>query len=142
MHVRQCPVNLGHVQEAQQYWERVLEGVDKPNAVELRAALDLRHLLGLPTSGCARTGQGRSGRTPLFSLFCQIKRQHPTKVVLVRVGEFHECVGLDAVLLVQWAGLNPMGSGNPPRAGCPHMNLRRTLQCLTDANLSVVGGAP
>ena len=47
-------------------------------------------------------------------------------------------MGTDAVLLVQHAGLNQMGSGNPPRAGCPHMNLRRTLQCLVDANLSVV----
>ena len=28
-------------------------------------------------------------------------------------------MGIDAVLLVQHAGLNPMGSGVPPRAGCP-----------------------
>ena len=59
-------------------------------------------------------------------------------MLLVRVGEFYETMGTDAVLLVQHAGLNQMGSGNPPRAGCPHMNLRRTLQCLVAANLSVV----
>lgn len=35
------------------------------------------------------------------------------------MGEFYEAVGIDAVLLVQHAGLNPMGSGVPPRAGCP-----------------------
>lgn len=37
----------------------------------------------------------------------------------LQVGEFYEAVGIDAVLLVQHAGLNPMGSGVPPRAGCP-----------------------
>ena len=49
-------------------------------------------------------------------------------------------MGTDAVVLVQWAGLNPMGSTHmPPRAGCPHMNIRRTLQSLVEeANLSVV----
>ena len=50
----------------------------------------------------------------------------------------------NAVVLVQWAGLNPMGSTHmPPRAGCPHMNIRRTLQSLVEeANLSVVRSLP
>lgn len=56
------------------------------------------------------------------------------------MGEFYEAMGTDAVVLVQWAGLNPMGKTHmPPRAGCPHMNIRRTLQSLVEeANLSVV----
>lgn len=59
---------------------------------------------------------------------------------VLQVGEFYETMGTDAVLLMQWAGLNPMGQGNPPRAGCPVGNIRRTLQSLVqDANLSVVG---
>ena len=58
----------------------------------------------------------------------------------LQVGEFYEAMGTDAVVLVQWAGLNPMGSTHmPPRAGCPHTNIRRTLQSLVEeANLSVV----
>jgi hypothetical protein len=58
----------------------------------------------------------------------------------LQVGEFYEAMGTDAVVLVQWAGLNPMGSMHmPPRAGCPHTNIRRTLQSLVEeANLSVV----
>ncbi len=49
-------------------------------------------------------------------------------------------MGTDAVLLVQHAGLNPMGQGDPPRAGCPVVNLRRTVQDLVEgAGLSVVG---
>lgn len=54
-----------------------------------------------------------------------------------QVGEFYEAVGTDAVLLVQHAGLNPMGAGNPPRAGCPRQNLRRTVEDLVKAGLSV-----
>lgn len=56
----------------------------------------------------------------------------------LQVGEFFESVGIDAVLLVQHAGLNPMGAGDPPRAGCPRGNLRRTVEDLVRAGLSVV----
>ena len=55
----------------------------------------------------------------------------------MQVGEFYEAVGIDAVLLVQHAGLNPMGDGVPPRAGCPRQNLRRTVDDLVGAGLSV-----
>ena len=54
------------------------------------------------------------------------------------MGEFYETIGIDAVLLVQHAGLNPMGSGVTPRAGCPRQNLRRTVDDLVSAGLSVV----
>lgn len=59
--------------------------------------------------------------------------------VCLQVGEFYETMGTDAVLLVQHAGLNPMGQGDPPRAGCPIGNLRRTVADLVEqAGLSVV----
>lgn len=58
---------------------------------------------------------------------------------VAQVGEFYETQGMDAVVLVQWAGLNPMGRSSPPRAGCPVVNLRRTLDDLVQgAGLSVV----
>lgn len=71
--------------------------------------------------------------TPCLTLYTQ---PHPAS--LWQVGEFFESVGIDAVLLVQHAGLNPMGAGNPPRAGCPRVNLRRTVADLVHAGLSVV----
>ncbi|EIE20036.1 hypothetical protein COCSUDRAFT_58259 [Coccomyxa subellipsoidea C-169] len=121
--------------EAQAHWEGVLGGVDRPAAREMMAQLDLRHLLGL----AGGTTYGRGRKAPLLPFFTSVKREHPTKVLLVRVGEFYETMGTDAVVLMQWAGLNPMGAGNPPRAGCPAANIRRTLQCLVqEANLSVV----
>lgn len=57
----------------------------------------------------------------------------------MQVGEFYETMGIDAVLLVQHAGLNAMAQGDPPRAGCPVANLRRTISDLVEqAGLSVV----
>jgi hypothetical protein len=56
-----------------------------------------------------------------------------------QVGEFYETMGCDAVLLVEYAGLNPMGNSDLPRAGCPIQNLLRTLRDLVEgAGLSVV----
>jgi hypothetical protein len=41
-----------------------------------------------------------------------------------QVGEFYESIGIDACVLVEYAGLNPFGglhSDSVPRAGCPVM---------------------
>ena len=49
--------------------------------------------------------------------------QQSTPSVVLQVGEFYETYGIDAVLMVQWAGLNPMGRASrlsPPRAGEHH----------------------
>lgn len=57
----------------------------------------------------------------------------------MQCGDFYEAVGIDAVLLVQFAGLNPMGRRKPPQAGCPKQNIRRVLADLVEnAALSVV----
>ncbi|CAM9785244.1 unnamed protein product, partial [Phaeothamnion confervicola] len=57
------------------------------------------------------------------------------QVLLIRVGEFYETFGADAVMLVQHAGLNPMGGR--ARAGCPIANVQQTLDGLTAAGLTV-----
>eukprot|EP00854_Cymbomonas_tetramitiformis_P006124 gene6124-7347_t len=46
-------------------------------------------------------------------------------------------MGYDAVMLVQYCSLNPMGTTGVPRAGCPLQNLRRTLDDLTSSGFSV-----
>lgn len=41
---------------------------------------------------------------------------------LFQVGDFYEAIGIDACILVEYAGLNPFGglrSDSIPRAGCP-----------------------
>lgn len=57
---------------------------------------------------------------------------------LQRQGDFYEAYGHDAVMLVEHAGLNPMGSGPVAKAGCPVSNLRPMLRDLTDAGFSVL----
>ena len=43
------------------------------------------------------------------------------------------------MLLVQFAGLNPMGNRSPPRAGCPKGNIHRVLADLVQgAGFTVV----
>ena len=69
------------MQEAQEYWRKVLEGVDRPVAKMMMANLDLRHLMGILVS--ATRGRGR--KAPLLPFYEDIKEQHPTKVLLVRV---------------------------------------------------------
>lgn len=42
----------------------------------------------------------------------------------LQVGDFYEAIGIDACILVEYAGLNPFGglrSDSIPRAGCPVM---------------------
>jgi hypothetical protein len=100
--------------DVQRYWEEVLEGVDKPTAKKLLAFVDPSLPLGLnvaPAGAAVAPGDGRRGsRPPLYPFFLKTKKLHPTKVLLVRVGEFYETTGIDAILLVQHAGLNPMVS--------------------------------
>ncbi|DBA71803.1 TPA: hypothetical protein ACH3X2_010997 [Trebouxia sp. C0005] len=123
--------------EVWQYWQQLLEAVDKPAAKKLIKNLDMSNPLGIKHSLGQRRG-AKYSKAPLYPFFLDTKKKHPTKVLLVRVGEFYETMGTDAVMLVQHAGLNPMGQGDPPRAGCPVVNLRRTISDLVEqAGLSV-----
>ena len=64
-----------------------------------------------------------------------------------QVGEFYEAVGMDAVLLMEFCALNPMGSPDKasnkdefvPRAGCRVEAVVRVLKDLTTAGFHVVG---
>mmetsp|Transcript_7861 Transcript_7861/g.11940 ORF Transcript_7861/g.11940 Transcript_7861/m.11940 type:complete len:979 (+) Transcript_7861:16-2952(+) len=63
------------------------------------------------------------------------KEVHPEMIILVRVGEFYETWGIDAVMLVEYAGLNAMGG--KPRAGCPIRNIQQTLDALTAQGFTI-----
>jgi len=97
-------------QDIQEYWDNVLEGVDKPSAKRLIQFIDTSAPLGLPN--LFQGGNGVKSRPPAFSFFHETKKDYPDKIVLVRVGEFYETIGIDAILLVQHAGLNPMVCGS------------------------------
>jgi hypothetical protein len=115
------------------HWDALLADLHRPSAARLASRLDTSRALGFPAT--ARL----TGVPALIIDLVKREAAHPTKVALTRVGEFYEAYGADAVLLVEHAGLNPMGDGWPvPKAGCPAGNLRRTLADLVEgAGLSV-----
>ena len=96
--------------------------------------------LGVDTSlRGASKGTGKAGgRKTLYDYALEVKAQHPRKVLLIRVGEFYEALGYDAVMLVMHAGLNPMGLTGVPRAGCPLVKVQETLDRLTSRGFSAV----
>ncbi|KAK3258887.1 DNA mismatch repair ATPase msh1, partial [Cymbomonas tetramitiformis] len=116
-----------------EYWAREMDKVERPAARNLLARLDFTDPLGVnfELKGAAK------GKNTLYDFVTTVKRLHPRKVVLLQVGDFFEAMGYDAVMLVQYCSLNPMGTTGVPRAGCPLQNLRRTLDDLTSSGFSV-----
>lgn len=108
----------------------------KPSSVQLIKKLTYTNILGLDVS--LRNGSLKEGTLNMELL--QFKSRFPCEVLLCRVGDFYEAIGFDACVLVEYAGLNPFGglrSDSIPRAGCPVVNLRQTLDDLTRNGFSV-----
>ncbi|XP_062166948.1 DNA mismatch repair protein MSH1, mitochondrial isoform X3 [Alnus glutinosa] len=118
------------------WWKERLEMCRKPSTVQLVKRLTYSNLLGLDVN--LKNGSLKEGTLNWEML--QFKSRFPREVLLCRVGEFYESIGIDACILVEYAGLNPFGglrSDSVPRAGCPIMNLRQTLDDLTRNGYSV-----
>lgn len=105
-----------------------------PPAVTNPVAQRLRARLRFDTSPLGLSPEERRG-VPLVADMDEWKGAHPDKVVLARCGEFYETSGVDAVMLVNYAGLNAMGS--KIRAGCPAGNVRATLRKLVEVRPSL-----
>jgi len=99
---------------------------------EVLRYLDCDNPLGVDVT---RTGISIAGPATIYKVTLDAKRAHPRAIVLCRVGDFYETLGFDAALIVEHAGLNPMGAA-PFRAGCPWGSLHATLRKLTDAGWS------
>jgi hypothetical protein len=97
-------------------WLNRLERVQRPAAKALISQLTADNELGF----VAATGPAKKGT--LLEYVMQQKSAHPDKVILTRVGEFYETYGVDAIMLVEHCGLNPMGS--KAKAGCPVRNVQ------------------
>lgn len=112
---------------SRRYWQSRLSELSKPAAVSLVPRLSTENVL------CFENEAKREGTLADFAAAEKAKR--PDALLLIRVGEFYEAFGLDALMLVQHAGLNPMG--RKCRAGCPASNLQATLDSCTQAGLTV-----
>uniref|UniRef100_A0A0A0L490 DNA mismatch repair proteins mutS family domain-containing protein n=2 Tax=Cucumis sativus TaxID=3659 RepID=A0A0A0L490_CUCSA len=118
------------------WWKETVESCKKPSSVQLVKRLDFSNLLGLDTN--LKNGSLKEGT--LNCEILQFKAKFPREVLLCRVGDFYEAIGIDACILVEYAGLNPFGGqrmDSIPKAGCPVVNLRQTLDDLTRNGFSV-----
>ncbi|KAL8048289.1 hypothetical protein ABFX02_07G054400 [Erythranthe guttata] len=118
------------------WWKERIQLCRKPSSVVLVQRLSFSNLLGVDAT--LRNGSLKEGTLNWEIL--QFKSKFPREVLLCRVGEFYEAIGVDACILVEYAGLNPFGglrSDSIPRAGCPVVNLRQTLDDLTRNGFSV-----
>eukprot|EP00466_Bigelowiella_natans_P010135 jgi/Bigna1/82345/fgenesh1_pg.91_\ len=115
-----CTGPQGHVS---QYWMQHLRRVTRPSARELIKQLVPSNALGYD-HGMVNVKKGT-----LMHFAISEKEKHPNKVILLRVGEFFETYGVDAIMLVEWASLNSMAGR--ARAGCPYKNVQATLNGLT-----------
>ncbi|KAJ6721679.1 DNA MISMATCH REPAIR PROTEIN MSH1 MITOCHONDRIAL [Salix viminalis] len=118
------------------WWKDKLQRCRKPSTANLVKRLMYSNLLGLDAS--LKNGSLKEGNLNWEML--QFKSKFPREVLLCRVGDFYESIGIDACILVEYAGLNPFGglrSDSVPRAGCPVVNLRQTLDDLTRNGYSV-----
>ena len=110
------------------YWLHELSKLTKPAAKMLIPQLNGDTPLGYePITGPAKKGT-------LLDFTIQQKYEHEDKVILMRSGEFYETYGIDALMLINYCGLNAMG--NKCKAGCPVKNIQSTLDGLTSAGLS------
>ncbi|KAJ3706354.1 hypothetical protein LUZ61_010059 [Rhynchospora tenuis] len=118
------------------WWKEKVEICKKPSTVHLTKRLSYSNLLGMDAT--LKNGSLKEGTLNMEIL--HFKSRFPREVLLCRVGDFYEAVGFDACILVEYAGLNPMGglhSDGVPKAGCPVVNLRQTLDDLTRHGFSV-----
>ena len=109
------------------FWRQRLRQLTKPAVLALIPSLSPSNVL------CWENQNKISGSLVEFAV--EAKARHPDMVLLIRVGDFYEAFGLDALMLVEYAGLNPMG--RKARAGCPVSNVQATLDGLTGAGLTV-----
>ncbi|KAG0526548.1 hypothetical protein BDA96_06G155300 [Sorghum bicolor] len=118
------------------WWKEKMEKCRKPSSVQLTQRLVYSNILGLDPN--LRNGSLKDGTLNMEILL--FKSKFPREVLLCRVGDFYEAIGFDACILVEHAGLNPFGglrSDSIPKAGCPVVNLRQTLDDLTRCGYSV-----
>ena len=106
-----------------------------PMRASAEALLSNAHVLDFDRNPLGWGASPSRRKGTLHDFVCRQKEAHPDKVLLVRVGEFYEAFGLDAILLVEHCGLNPMGG--KARSGCPLQNVQQTINGLTEAGLSV-----
>ena len=142
--------------EARHYKNMLKDSANRPTVKNMLRRIDATDPLGVDMTlrGCSSRlydgilrkkktetktgGAGGALTLTVYDFARQTQEKHPQKILLIRVGDFYECFGWNAVCLVAHAGLNPMGNTGVPRAGCPKNKVQETLDRLTSHGHSVV----
>jgi len=131
---------LSHNNKIDPYWKDILLGLTTHSAQKLVAQLRPTCPFGFsrdvdpkdPTADVVPSKKGKQN----FVDFCRKqKEKYSNCVILCRCGDFYEVHGIDAILLVEYCGLNSMGG--KAKAGCPKGNVHATLADLTNANFQI-----
>ena len=125
------------------FWLESLNSISKPSARAIIPQLQPNCPMGYGPSATPNDSYSTSPivsstagkRGSLLSYVRDQKTKYPDCVILTRVGEFYESFGIDALLLMEHCGLNPMAG--KARAGCPLKNIQATLDGLTNAGHKV-----
>jgi hypothetical protein len=138
---------LGEKSKISPYWKDSLLQLSRPSARSLVSQLNPDCPLGydplaVPLDPLSRKSSSlpptttTAGKKGSFLAYCRDqKERHPDCVILTRCGDFYETFGIDALLLIEHCGLNPMGS--KAKAGCPIRNVQATIDGLTEQGFSV-----
>ena len=136
---------FGRKSKVSPYWKDRLLRLTKPSARSMVAQLnsDICAMgydpVSVPndplrrTTDASTTTAGKPGS--LLAYVREEKERFKECVMLVRVGDFYESFGIDALMLVEHCGLN--GMAGKCRAGCPIRNVQATLDCLTAQGFKV-----
>ncbi len=122
------------------FWQAQLQTISHPVAMRMAEDLDPMGPIGIgdgnqPFWKGFKHSFGKKDSNIDFLL--RVKKQHPSKIALIQIGEFYETWGIDSVFLVEHCGINRMGRKGP-RAGMPLANIQSVLDDLTEAGFSVV----
>lgn len=102
------------------YWLKRLSMLQRPAARALVSQILPTNPLGFDAGPTLSQRRGT-----LYDFVLTQKKAHPEKVILTRVGEFYETYGVDAIMLVEYAG----PSHRPPPLG-PILAIRHPLPCF------------
>lgn len=113
-------------------WERLQTLQDK-SAVQMCTKLDSVHPLGF---NCVTLSP--KYRVKVVRQIMGQKASHPDSLVLVRSGTFYHAYGIDAVLCMEYAKLNPVNAtGHECRVGAPVKGIQTYLNQLVSHGLEV-----
>ena len=94
-------INLEKLVDGQinSYWLDKLSNLERSAAINLIKQLTKDNSLGFDI---------KKGSSKLFDLAIKTKEEYNDKVIIIQNGEFYETFGIDAIMLINYCGLNPM----------------------------------